>query len=720
MGSIALCALVLIALPAYAEWLPASSREVEGIEVERIRFTYSGKKLILNRMLRATMRTKEKSDFNRRIFNEDLISVINLYRTRGYREAHIARKHIEIDNARARVRILIEIDNGPLWTVRDVHLRGAEPFSDAELIAQIPLAAGAELDYGDVLEGERALQAYLNHRGYPHARVRNTWVDEDEYAHNATVLFEVNTGAKMYFGDVLIEGEEDLQTRSPLIHRYLSFDQGDLYDPEKIAESRNRLARTNLFRSVYFSTPTPEEGDSAQTVIVQLQERKYIHLGSNLFVNSTGTSIKPRMTGNIQHGNWLGHGIGLGLNASWGQPLQGATFSFMENDLLDSEIDLVLSAGITDEWSRKIVSGNAEDPRQFDLLTTYDSVLNGLLLFGGTLAADEYINTVTYDYASIERLWQVRGTLSKTWGELYQGQLTVSWVRARNRPDQTDPIAYAPSIDWVDDSTDASDEDLFDEDPFGDDLFGDDLFGDDPFGDDPFGEDPFGTDGEQAEEIPVDYFTGDILVDERWRDILTERSRSISLTSELLRDTRDSRIAPSRGSLLRMSGLVALELGANATSVLDGEIELRYYAPLAERVVAALAIHGTRTASLRSGRALPQLYWKIYGGEGSLRGVKRDAIQAVGGGRIGLNLRSELRYRHGTFGLVAFWDRAQVWHRSEDLIMTDIVRPNGMVNGFGLGLRYTFGFPLRLDIAFNDGFDQSQSMKFYFSIGQAF
>ena len=710
MGSIALCALVLIALPAYAEWLPASSREVEGIEVERIRFTYSGKKLILNRMLRATMRTKEKSDFNRRIFNEDLISVINLYRTRGYREAHIARKHIEIDNARARVRILIEIDNGPLWTVRDVHLRGAEPFSDAELIAQIPLAAGAELDYGEVLEGERALQAYLNHRGYPHARVRNTWVDEDEYAHNATVLFEVNTGAKMYFGDVLIEGEEDLQTRSPLIHRYLSFDQGDLYDPEKIAESRNRLARTNLFRSVYFSTPTPEEGDSAQTVIVQLQERKYIHLGSNLFVNSTGTSIKPRMTGNIQHGNWLGHGIGLGLNASWGQPLQGATFSFMENDLLDSEIDLVLSAGITDEWSRKIVSGNAEDPRQFDLLTTYDSVLNGLLLFGGTLAADEYINTVTYDYASIERLWQVRGTLSKTWGELYQGQLTVSWVRARNRPDQTDPIAYAPSIDWVDDSTDASDEDLFDEDPFGDDLFGDD----------PFGDDPFGTDGEQAEEIPVDYFAGDILVDERWRDILTERSRSISLTSELLRDTRDSRIAPGRGSLLRMSGLVALELGANATSVLDGEIELRYYAPLAERVVAALAIHGTRTASLRSGRALPQLYWKIYGGEGSLRGVKRDAIQAVGGGRIGLNLRSELRYRHGTFGLVAFWDRAQVWHRSEDLIMTDIVRPNGMVNGFGLGLRYTFGFPLRLDIAFNDGFDQSQSMKFYFSIGQAF
>ena len=715
MVTIALCALVLIALPTYAEWLPASSREVEGIEVERIRFTYSGKKLILNRMLRAAMRTEEEGAFNRRVFSEDLISIVNLYRTRGYREARVARKHIEIDSARARVRILIEIDNGPLWTVRTVHLRGVEPFSDAELLSQIPLAAGAALDYGDVLEGERALQAYLSHRGYPHARVRNTWVDEDGHTHSATVLFEVDTGAKMYFGDVLIEGEEDLQTRSPLIHRYLSFDQGNLYDPEKIAESRNRLARTNLFRSVYLSTPTPEAGDSAQTVIVQLQERKYIQLGSNLFVNSTGTSIEPRMTGSIQHGNWLGHGIGLGLNASWGQPLQGATFSFMENDVLESEIDLVLSAGVTDEWSRKIVSGNAGDPRQFELLTTYDSVLNGLLLFGGTLAADEYINTVTYDYASIERLWQVRGTLSKRWNELYQGQLAVSWLRARNRPDRADQIAYAPSIDWVDDSKDVSDEDLFDEDPFGEDLFGEDLFDEDPFG-----EAPFGTDDEQAEEIPVDYFAGDIPVDERWRDILTERSRSISLTSELLRDTRDSRIAPNRGSLLRMSGLVALELGAGGTSVLDGEIELRHYAPLAERVVVALAIHGTRTASLRSGRALPQLYWKLYGGEGSLRGVERDAIQAVGGGRIGLNVRSELRYRRDTFGLVAFWDRAQVWHRSEDLRITDLVKPRGMVNGFGLGLRYTFGFPLRLDVAFNDGFDRAQPMKFYFSIGQAF
>ena len=148
--------------------------------------------------------------------------------------------------------------------------------------------------------------------------------------------------------------------------------------------------------------------------------------------------------------------------------------------------------------------------------------------------------------------------------------------------------------------------------------------------------------------------------------------------------------------------------------VIDGEFELRRYQPLSRRLVLAFALQGTRTASLRRGRELPQVYWKEYGGEGSLRGVRRNAVQAVGGGRIGVNLRGELRYQRGSFGLVGFWDRAQVWHEARE------VRLRRMVDGYGVGLRNTLGFPLRLDLAFNDGFDAAQRIRFYFSIGQAF
>jgi len=35
-------------------------------------------------------------------------------------------------------------------------------------------------------------------------------------------------------------------------------------------------------------------------------------------------------------------------------------------------------------------------------------------------------------------------------------------------------------------------------------------------------------------------------------------------------------------------------------------------------------------------------------------------------------------------------------------------------------VRYTLGFPFRFDVALNDGFDEEDKIRFYFSIGQAF
>ncbi len=695
----------------HAEWHDVSVREADGLKVDRIDFVHRGDKVLKNNALRASMRTQKGMRFGRRLFNEDLVAVINLYRSRGYREAQVARKRFVADEKR-RMRATVEIENGPLWTVRELSMRGSESFSAVELAAQVPLVAGAALDYGKVLEGERAIQVYLNRRGYPHARVRNEWVGEDSRAHSAEVVYYVESGAKMYFGEVLIEGEDQLHTRPSLVHSYIRFAYGDLYDPEKLAESRNLLARTDLFRSVFLSTPSVSIGDSIQTILVQIQERKYITLGTSVFLNSTQNSIEPRLTGDVQHGNWLGRGIGLGLNTSWGKPLQGATVSFTERDVLSTGADLVISAGVTDEWGSKVVFGDPSDERQYELLTTYDSVLNGLLFSSGEFAANEYIHTVSYDYESLERLWQLTGTLARNWQNKYQAHLGLSWSRSRNKPAGASIIKYAPSADFIsgdvvgDSGVGGSVDDLFDDD---------DFFGDDDFFD---GEDPAGD--AEPPAVAVDYFDGDIPVDALWQEILTERSRSVSFTSEFTRDTRDDRIAPTRGALLRLSGLFAIELGRRATSVLDGEVELRRYQRLSKHFVAAIALQGTRTGSLRKGRALPQVYWKEYGGEGSLRGVERNSIQVIGGGRVGLNMRNELRFQRGSFGLAAFWDRAQVWRESRGIEVNNLLKPGGMVDGYGGGLRYTFGFPFRLDLAFNDGFDQSSGIWFYFSIGQAF
>jgi outer membrane protein assembly factor BamA len=690
-----------------------TDREADEHKVAKIVFAHRGERLIKNETLRSAMRTSEGARFERRFFKSDLGQLVNLYRGRGYRDAEIARRRLYLDDE-DRLHIHIEIDAGALWRVRTVEIEGGAPFADAELRARLGLGPGDPLDYGKALAGERRLQTFLNRRGYPHATVRNDWVGDDRKSHSVAVVYRVRPGRKMYFGAVEVENGDALHTRRSLIARYLSFRQGDLYDPDQLAHSRDQLARTDLFRSVFMVTP--ETGDSLQPVVVRLQEKRYIELGANAFINNT----EPRVAGTVQHNNWLGRGAQLGLNASWGQPVQGATAFWTERNLLRSGADLVLSVGVTDEWSRTEVLGDPEDPRQFELLTTNDLVLDGLLLFAGEAAAREYINTAVYDYRSIERLWELAAALSKSWREIYQAQFTLTWKRARNRPDASEPILYAPNVDEGIDAGEEPVDDLFGDDDFfddgDDDFFGD---GDDDFfddGDDDFfgdGGDDFSAGGADA-ITAVDYSDGEIPVDAAWEEILTERSRSIDLSTEFLRDTRDNRFAPTRGSLLRLTGLYAIKLGRGQTYVVDGEAELRRYQPLTRRLVLALAVQGTRTASLRSGRALPQVYWKEYGGEGSVRGVGRNEIQAVGGGRIGLNARAELRYQRGTFGLVGFWDRGQVWHQVSE------VKLSRMVDGYGAGLRYSLGFPFRFDVAFNDGFDAETDIRFYFSIGQAF
>jgi outer membrane protein assembly factor BamA len=674
----------------------------EGRRVQEVVFVYPGDKALKSRELRSAMRVQQGGRFSRRFFNSDLATILDLYRGRGYRNAQISRRTLILDQ-RGRVHATIELDSGPRWTVGQVVIDGGAPFSAAQLQAQVRLTPGSALNYGQVLEGERALQIFLNQRGYPHAVVRNEWSDHPDQ-HTADVVFHVDPSRRMYCGPITIENEGRLRTRRSLIDRYVTFDQGDLYNPEELARSRNLLVRTDLFRSVFFSTPETASGDSLQPIRIRLQERKFLRLEAQGLLSVADRQVEPRLTGGLQDLNWLGRGAQLGLNGSWGRPLQGGNIFWTERNLARTGADLTFSLGFTDEWTRTQVLGNPDDARQYDLLTANDSVLGGLLLFGGDEVAREYIRTVVYDYMSVQRLLRASSTLTRSWGELYRSHLSVTYARARTRPDASEAIRYTPS-------------DLYGSSSGGDSTSTDSLWGDDGW----LGKARAGRVAAPAgSDVYLDYSDGEIPVDSDWLSILTDRSRAIDLSLEFQRDSRDDRIAPTRGSFLRATSLYAIELGARSTYVLDGELEGRHYQPVSRHAVVAVAGQVTQTGSLREGRSLPQVYWKRYGGEGSLRGVQRNLIQAIGGGRLGVNLRSELRLQAGAIGLVGFWDRANVWRRNSEFSPRDLVRLSRMVDGYGLGVRYSAGFPFRLDVAFNDGFDPTQTTWVYFSIGQAF
>ncbi|MEW6753633.1 MAG: POTRA domain-containing protein [Candidatus Latescibacterota bacterium] len=687
------------------------ARQADGKRVAAVRFTYPGEKVLKSSDLRSAMRIQEGDRFSRRFFNGDMAAVVDLYRARGYREAEITRRRFSVDGD-GRVVIEVELDSGALWRVADVRVEDGQPMGPEFLEGLLALRPGEDLNYGLVLEGERALQTYLNRQGYPHATVSNKILDHLAL-HTADVVYRVAPGRRMYFGTITLENPDSLHTSPRLVERYLTFDRGDLYNPEELVLSRNALTRTGLFRTVFLATPQVSGGDSLQPVHVRLDERKYLSLGATTTVNATRTErrleTQPHIQGTVQHSNWLGRGARLGLEASWGEPLQGATAFMMERDVLRTGADLTFSLGLTEEWGRRRVQADPDDARQYDLLTENDTVLWGILLFAGEADAREYIQAAKYDYTAIERLWEVSAKLTRRWGLEYYSSFSVDWTRAWNRPDPTQAIGYTPGLaatqpDAGNGEAGSGSGDTWDDwDDWGDDTGS-----------------GGGTGGTQVSEEILDYSEGKIPATGAWQDILAQRSRAVNFTAEVQRDTRDDRISPTRGTFARFTGLYAIKLGARPTSVVDGEVEARRYWRLSNHFVLAGSAAATQAGSLRRGRPLPGVYWKRYGGEGSVRGVNRESIEAVGGGRLGINLRGELRFQAGPYGLVGFWDRANVWRHAGDLDLADLGRPSGMVDGYGAGLRYSVGFPFRLDLALNDGFSPNQSYWIYFSIGQAF
>ena len=435
-----LCATVFPAVVSGDDGMQSVSfREIEddAVKVEAISFQHLLDKPFKNSKLRAAMKTVEGERFHRRFFRSDLNALENLYRGQGYMDVDIVRRSFQLDG-KGRLHIHLKIDSGPRWQVADVGLEvaGAELDTTA-LRKRSRVEPETPFLYGEVLTDERNLLAYLNNKGFAHARVRNR-LDLDSDRRTARIVYEIDPGRRMYFGEVRVidrrsGSAEGLQTRSQLVRRHLTFKKGQLFDPEELKRSRNNLARTDLFSSVTLGLPAPaSSSDSLQPVEVLLQERKYIHLEANAFLNNT----EPGLSANLQHANWLGRGMRLGTDANLGRPLQGSTVYITERNILRSGADLTLSAGVTDEWGRTEVAADPTDPRQFDLLTQNDSVLGDLLLFAGVPGATEYISASALSYRSIERLWQFDGTVAKSWEigrATYRTHFGLTWTQSRNR-----------------------------------------------------------------------------------------------------------------------------------------------------------------------------------------------------------------------------------------------------------------------------------------------
>ena len=633
--------------------LAASAKAAEGRKVVRIRLTGDG--VFDKGELRAALRTQKGDPFRQRDFRADLASIVDLHRSEGYLDARIVTRDVTLDD-RGRADVEIGIQAGPRWSLQDARIEGLLLLREEEVRKMLTIRPPAPLIYRDLLDDARKIQEMLVRRGMIRGSVEHE-LSLDPTAHAGRIVYHVHEGPRVRVGEIRIEPEHR-KTAERVIRRHLLLTTGQYYDLERVAETRRDLSRTGLFRSVSIR-PSKEAApaDTVQDLVIHLEERRYLSVDGEVGVTNT----RPRLTLSVQHDNWLGRASRLGATGEWDYPKRGVVGFYTEPNLLGLRATATLSSGLMYEWHEETVPVDTEDPDQVAAVIEEDEFLQDLLFqqevllelgliseLEAELNLAAYLISSYYDLTYVSRSCRASIRFTRPLGDQHETSLAFSWDSIRDRPDGDEKIVYNGGLVEIS---------------------------------------PSGA----------------------WRDLLTRRYRYSTVEVGFQRDSRDDRLSPGRGEVLLLSGRYARGLRMR---VWDWEIRAKRYQPTPLRsITIGLSAGISRIRSLKSGWPIPSSFWKRLGGEGSVRGVARDAIRVPGGGRSSFFFQSEIRWQPGRFGVVPFLDGGGVWKHVQD------ARSEDLVYGYGIGFRFDPGLRFRLDLGFSDRF---RKRVLYVGIGDAF
>ena len=247
-----------------------------GPKVKVKEIVIEGNQQVSDRGVRKQMDTKSKSwwrfwrsaKFDRQKFEDDLQSILDFYRERGYYDARIVADSVYLTGVESDPGMVVSVtvEEGQPFYVRDVVWEGNTVYPDQQLDEALGLAKGERFN-GTRLEsnlfGNRrssdVSSLYMN-QGYMRFNVNPTVrvVAED----SLDLMMEITEGDIYNFGRIDISG--NTKTKEHVIRRELLTIPGQRFSRDMIQESVRRLLQLNYFTQESLAPGPGVEIDDAQ------------------------------------------------------------------------------------------------------------------------------------------------------------------------------------------------------------------------------------------------------------------------------------------------------------------------------------------------------------------------------------------------------------------------------------------------------------------------
>ena len=278
-------------------------------------------------------------------FDEDLKSLLDFYKEKGYRDARIVSDTIIIDANKIDVDIAVQ--EGNKYFFGEIDFIGNSIYSDAQLSRILGLKPGDT--YNGVLlrkriadqtkpDGDDLTNLYQNN-GYLFSSINPVEVS----ASNDTIDFEIRIteGKPAYFNRISVRGND--RTNDHVIYREIRTRPGELYSKDKVVRSVRELGQLGFFDAEQITPDFKDVDPNAGTVDIEygVVERgaSQIELqggyGGGGFIGTLGLSFNNFSMRNIWNKEEykpvpMGDGQQLSLRLQASRFFETYSFSFAE------------------------------------------------------------------------------------------------------------------------------------------------------------------------------------------------------------------------------------------------------------------------------------------------------------------------------------------------------------------------------------------------------
>ena len=291
-----MCAVACAGPAVYAEDAEAEYKvKIRGAKDGAVKkaITHSAMTCKLQKRPPATM-----GQLSRRV-EKDLPTIEAILESRGYYDGSVTS---QIDTERDPPRVEFLVEQGPQYRYRSVEIRFAGEPDKALLKIKPLIRRKRKVVASAVFEEQQHILGLMQRKGYPFPKLGKRTVVVDRENHVVDLMLEFDPGIKAVFGEVLVEGLDELKPK--YIKRQVPWRAGDKYDAKDVDDFEKKLLSSGVFGTARVEPREPTGSTNAIPVRIAVSERKK----RTIRIGASYSDIGPGAKIDWMHRNLFGGG----------------------------------------------------------------------------------------------------------------------------------------------------------------------------------------------------------------------------------------------------------------------------------------------------------------------------------------------------------------------------------------------------------------------------